>query len=58
MKAITKAKWRPNYIPTRDGVGRVRWHKARVPSTIRASRAPGGSGFRGWKQWRAHHEVE
>lgn len=39
------------YIPTY----RVRWHKARVPGTIRNSRKPGGNGFRGLKQWNAHH---
>lgn len=47
----SNAKWRPNI--RKDGS--VRWHKARVPGTIRNSRKPGGNGFRGNKQWKAHH---
>lgn len=36
----TNAKWRRN-----EKTGR--WHKARVPGTVRKSRLPGGNGYRG-----------
>jgi hypothetical protein len=39
-------------IDTRTGARRKRWWtKARIPGTVRPSRMPGGSGYRGDKLW-------
>lgn len=40
------------YVNTRTHIVRKRWWtKARIPGTVRASRLPGGSGYRGDKSW-------
>lgn len=45
------------YIDNRTGLVRKRWWtKARIPGTIRASRLPGGSGFR--NNWEADATAE
>jgi hypothetical protein len=39
-------------VDTRTGQRRKRWWtKARVPGTVRSTRMPGGSGYRGDKLW-------
>lgn len=44
------------YQDTRTGAFRRRWWtKARIPGTVRASRLPGGSGFR--NNWEADAET-
>lgn len=44
------------YLNTRDGGIRKRWWtKARIPGTVRASRLPGGSGFR--NNWEAYADT-
>lgn len=44
MMKNSNAKWRENEKTNR-------WHKARVPGTLRNSRLPGGNGWRG-------HQIE
>ena len=45
------------YMDTRTGRIRTRWWtKARVPGTVRATRQPGGSGYRGDKLWEGGRE--
>lgn len=72
----TNAKWRINFSYYRQTVTMMngehinirrkkgRWHKARVPGTIRKSRLPGGNGYRGnqkidvMKMMRRAHQSE
>lgn len=53
----TKPKWRVN---TRRllATGEKRYHKARVPGTVRPSRLPGGSGFRNNWEWNRPEMAE
>ncbi len=45
MKQSSGPKWCINSRRLLRGKGK-RWHKARIPGTVRHSRMPGGCGFR------------
>lgn len=47
---VSGSKWRVNQRRFLRGKGK-RWHKTRIPGTIRLTRLPGGSGFR--NKWQA-----